>query len=237
MTHGDFPVLLYTWMIAHADDDCSLPADPEELMYLVIPGRRDKTPENVADALAVLSAEDTRLLVKHADRIYFPPESFYRYQSYIPKERRIVLPHTDAQQRELPQIAAEERESAQRASLNDTIRYDKKLSYKNKTAPDPRIKLLIDYWAEKYLIVHNEKYHFAGGKDAMAVKRSLATFGDIDVVKAKIDEFFLQNDDFIQKTGHTLGVFITRINGLGKKKGGIDGNKVRPHTGKYHKFG
>ena len=51
MESGDFAALLYTWLIPHAADDRTLTGDPEELMLQVCPGRRDKSPEDIAAAL------------------------------------------------------------------------------------------------------------------------------------------------------------------------------------------
>jgi hypothetical protein len=54
--YGDFAALLYTWMIPHAADDATLPGDPEELLYQVLPGRRDKTEADVQQALDGMAA-------------------------------------------------------------------------------------------------------------------------------------------------------------------------------------
>ncbi len=56
MQYGDFAALLYTWMIPHAADDATLPGDPEELLYQVLPGRRDKTEDDVRSALDGMAA-------------------------------------------------------------------------------------------------------------------------------------------------------------------------------------
>jgi len=70
--HGDFAALLYTWMIPHAADDATLPGDPEELLYQVLPGRRDKTEADVRQALDGMAA--LGLIIGTDDgRIMFPP--------------------------------------------------------------------------------------------------------------------------------------------------------------------
>lgn len=80
--YGDFAALLYTWMIPHAADDASLPGDPEELLYQILPGRRDKSPEDVQAALDGMAA--LGLICGTDDgRITFPTKAFYRYQTYI----------------------------------------------------------------------------------------------------------------------------------------------------------
>lgn len=118
--YGDFAALLYTWMIPHAADDATLPGDPEELLYQILPGRRDKSPEDVQAALDGMAALD--LIIGTGDgRIMFPPIAFYKYQTYI-KDRN-KRGNDDA--RETPQPAApsqpartdsaEQRTSAQNA--------------------------------------------------------------------------------------------------------------------------
>jgi hypothetical protein len=85
---GDFAVLLYTWMIPHAEDAARITGDPEELLYMVVPGRRDKTVDDVESAL--LHMASLRLIAwrREEGAIYFNTESFYRYQAYIPTAKR-----------------------------------------------------------------------------------------------------------------------------------------------------
>lgn len=86
---GDFAALFYTWLIPHADDDCSLSGDPETLLYTVLPGRRDKTVEDIAKTLDAIC--QAGLLIRKDDCLIFPPDTFYRYQTYIPAEKRRKL--------------------------------------------------------------------------------------------------------------------------------------------------
>ena len=70
--YGDFAALLYTWMIPHAEDDASLSGDPEEILYTVIPGRRDKTVDDVIAALEGM--EKLGLIIwERGEKISFPP--------------------------------------------------------------------------------------------------------------------------------------------------------------------
>jgi hypothetical protein len=84
---SDFAALLYTWLIPHAEDDATLCGDPEELLMTVMPGRRDRQPEDVADALALMADAGLIIWEHGAERVAFP-ESFYRHQTYISAERR-----------------------------------------------------------------------------------------------------------------------------------------------------
>lgn len=92
LEYGDFAALLYTWMIPHAADDAGLPDDPEELLFTVIPGRRDKTVDDVDRALQGMI--DLGLLRRDParKRLFFPAAAFYRYQAYIGESRRSPAP-------------------------------------------------------------------------------------------------------------------------------------------------
>jgi hypothetical protein len=94
---GDFAALLYTWMVPHAEDDGSLSADPEKILYTVLPGRRDKTPQDIAKAVDLICHEG--LLVREANRLFFPPEAFYKYQTYIPVEKRQTAKNAEKRRR------------------------------------------------------------------------------------------------------------------------------------------
>lgn len=52
--HGDFAALFYTWLIPHAEDDATFPADPEELLMKVCPGRRDKEIADIQGAIEAM---------------------------------------------------------------------------------------------------------------------------------------------------------------------------------------
>ncbi len=85
----DFAALLYTWMIPHVEDNATITADVEELMLIVIPGRRDKTAEDVRKALADMS-QNGLLDIDTKNHIVRFPSSFYKFQSYIPEEKRCI---------------------------------------------------------------------------------------------------------------------------------------------------
>lgn len=82
----DFEALLYTWMIPHAEDNATLTGDPGELLWTVIPSRRHHDEADILDALEAMESVD---LVRVVDGVvYFNTESFYRYQSNIPVDKR-----------------------------------------------------------------------------------------------------------------------------------------------------
>lgn len=84
--HGDFAALLYTWMVPHAGDDGTLNGDLDEFIAAVIPMRREKSREEVQEALFAMCA--LKLITWDGKTIYFPVESFYRYQTYVKAENR-----------------------------------------------------------------------------------------------------------------------------------------------------
>lgn len=107
---GDFAVLLYTWMIPHAEDDATLEGDPEKVLLEVCPGRRDKESEDVAAALAAM--DELGLVEWDGERVTFPIDSFYKYQTYIASDRRRCdqgkrpsMPQNAAKRRKTPQVA------------------------------------------------------------------------------------------------------------------------------------
>lgn len=113
-TDGPMAALLYTWMIPHAEDDRSITADPDEILLTVIPGCKKITPKQVQNYLN--SMVNQNLLTKHSGRLYFPVESFYKYQSYIPENKRnydepvkttlATMPQNTEEHRETPQNTA-----------------------------------------------------------------------------------------------------------------------------------
>lgn len=107
--HGDFAALLYTWMIPHALDNTLIEADPEELLYIVMPRRRDVTVEQIEAALTAMDDLDLIIWDRAAEVIQFPPESFYKYQTYIPPAKR-----TTAKRRRTPKNADNRRNAEER---------------------------------------------------------------------------------------------------------------------------
>lgn len=105
--YGEFAALLYTWMIPHADDDATLTGDPYELRMALIPGFRDRTDEDVA--AAVRGMHEVGLLIWDGTQCWFPPEAFYKHQTYIAETRRRV---DQPKRHNPPQNAAKRRTSA-----------------------------------------------------------------------------------------------------------------------------
>jgi hypothetical protein len=115
---SDFAALLYTWLIPHCEDDGLLPSgDPDEILAMVVPMRRDKSAVDISDALELM--EKLELIIWHDDCVEFDPDSFYEYQSYVKADRRRTTPHFCACPRHSTQNAEVPRTSTQNtASVN-----------------------------------------------------------------------------------------------------------------------
>lgn len=109
--HGDFAAMLYTWMIPHAEEDATLTGDPEEILFSVIPGRRDKTVDDVVEALSAMSDLGLIEWDRLNNLVGFPIDSFYKYQSNVKADRRRTCSIFDfgseTGQRETPPNATE----------------------------------------------------------------------------------------------------------------------------------
>jgi DnaD/phage-associated family protein len=86
--YGDFAALLFTWMIPHAEDDRTITADPYEILNKVVPARRDKSEEDIQEAIAGMIKYKLLTVVEDGKLLKFKPKSFYKYQSYIPVNKR-----------------------------------------------------------------------------------------------------------------------------------------------------
>jgi hypothetical protein len=120
---SDFAALLYTWMIPHAREDATITGDPEKLLMEVLPGRRDKDPQDVEDALAMLEAEGLfEMWSRVTNTIYFEPETFYRYQTVVQKQNRRT---------ESAEASERQRTPANTASLSPSPSHSPSLSSPN----------------------------------------------------------------------------------------------------------
>jgi hypothetical protein len=105
---------LYLLAIPCAADDCSLPTnDPDELLWEIWPAMaRDYGAEDVQAAIDLLIAHH---LWEYGPtgRLRYPPQSFYRHQTYIRDDRRACAPNAE-------QHGAPERTTAQPTSNGET---------------------------------------------------------------------------------------------------------------------
>ncbi len=78
---------------------------------------------------------------------------------------------------------------------------------------DHQVKNLIDYHYQNYSKKFNKPYIVSGSKDGSLFKKLLSKFSE-DEIKKLNDKFFESDDEFIQRTGYTVGVFATQVNKL-----------------------
>lgn len=110
---SDFVALFYFMMIPHVGDDCLLAAEPEELLGMVIPLRRDKDVEDVISALERLHKDGLLKWCSTRKLIMFPPKTFYKHQAYIKSDRRVS-------QEEYDDFCCSERGLAKSANLRQS---------------------------------------------------------------------------------------------------------------------
>ncbi len=85
---------------------------------------------------------------------------------------------------------------------------------KKKTNPD--VRKFINWWFDKYKQQFGNKYFVSGGKDGKITKALLETYSFDELVELAKD-FFNSEDEFVEKAGYTIGVFVGQINKLNKK--------------------
>lgn len=88
-----------------------------------------------------------------------------------------------------------------------------------KTNPD--VKKAIDYFRETYQKKHGVEYLVSWGKDG-AVMTRLLEIHSVKEVNNLIDRFMNDGDEFVEKAGRTIGIFLTQVNKLAGKGGKID---------------
>jgi len=87
----------------------------------------------------------------------------------------------------------------------------------NTSLKNPEIKLFIDYWFSLFQTKFGKKYVVIKGKDGNTIKNLLQTI-PLTELQELADSFFLSKDEFIMKSGYTIGIFQTQINKLSTLK-------------------
>lgn len=89
---GEYAVLLFTWLVPHADDWGRLEGDADKVFFTVTPrfALLGRTPDDVEDALTAMHDIGllTRYEVNGSRYIQLNPDTFYELQTYIPKTKR-----------------------------------------------------------------------------------------------------------------------------------------------------
>ncbi|MGB9663002.1 MAG: hypothetical protein ACPL5F_13475, partial [Moorellaceae bacterium] len=120
---GPLAVLLFTWLIPHADDWGRYTADPMQVKLTVLPAF-DVSPEEIDNALKAIAEVGLIVLYEVEGKRYLSlrPESFYKYQTYIPASKRKVdnsqypAPPSNADSHVVQQNAIDQRKPPQNAT-------------------------------------------------------------------------------------------------------------------------
>ena len=112
--HGTLPMLLYTWAIPHMDDWGRISGDPVEFKLAVCPGL-NVTEAEVQEAIEQIAAVGLWMLYSADGKtcIAIPEEKWFRYQTYIAKEKR---GDNSGSKLPAPPIAAKPRQSPKKAA-------------------------------------------------------------------------------------------------------------------------
>jgi len=84
---------------------------------------------------------------------------------------------------------------------------------KSANTPNPNVKLFIDYWHTLFQQKFSQNYVWNGAKEGALIKTLLKNI-PLEDLKSKAILFFTCNDEFIKKSGYTIGVFYSQINKL-----------------------
>jgi hypothetical protein len=150
---SEFAALLYTWMIPHAREDATITGNPERLLLEVMPGRRDKEATDIEEALEIIESEGLfEMWSRVTNTIYFPLESFYRYQTIVQKQNRRTAPAITIEQQRTAANSSDQQQTPENAtslslsltpSLSPSHSKDKTLSFEG--VEDS----VIGYWMDK----------------------------------------------------------------------------------------
>jgi hypothetical protein len=115
---GDMASNLYQRMILHAGDDAIITGDPETLLAVVFPHRRDLEPKDISTALECIDRVKLISWDRVNSLVYFPIKAFYKYQTYIKLEKRRTTDFINNQQ-ETPPISGSVRVMTQLTGIDD----------------------------------------------------------------------------------------------------------------------
>lgn len=137
---SDSAALFWTWMIPHANDDATITSDPDELAAIVVPNRPGWSPNKVETIIAYLQELD--LLTTLNGTMYFDTNSFYRYQSNVPVDKRRT-------ENPCKQGFAENSTKQHKTAQNSTSPSPSPSPIKHMSDESDQSRLVFDYWRER----------------------------------------------------------------------------------------
>ena len=167
--------------------------------------------QNVLRALTKLASKKIIAVIKKDDSII----NMYRIQkdfdNWQPLSKKITTPKT------VINIDKRGESKMMHTKENNTKEIHIEPVIKKDDTPNPNIKTFIDYWHVSFKSKFSQPYIFNGAKEGTLIKSLLKTIA-LEDLKTKAEIFFTCNDDFIKKSGYTIGVFYSQINKLSTMK-------------------
>lgn len=203
---AEFSQVLFTLLVTHADDHGRLEGSAFTIKHLVVP----TSPRREADVATALEVLDRVGLIQwyegdggNGSSKFIQISQFQNHQSlkgHQDRPSKYPDPPTRAHSRpEVPKLPL----TKEKLSLS--------LTQENLSSAVPA---LMKHYHEGYLRRFGEPPNIQGGKDGKALK-TLSTRHGAEAVKARIDRMLDSPDDFIAKSGRTIGVLQACWNKLG----------------------
>ena len=126
------------------------------------------------------------------------------------------LPNSDTTKENYTKETITKEKESTLSTLSDPIGITPPLTTKiskKSIPPNPDVKIFIDWYSDKFLHVFGEKPVIEGAKDGAIIKRLLGVYG-LEKLTGLGEAFFGSDDEFICKTGYTIGVFSKVLNKL-----------------------
>jgi hypothetical protein len=208
-TLGEFAQALYALVLAHADDFGREDGDPFTVKHAVFP--TSPRPEEEFES-ALVAMEAAELIRRHRfvdGRVVLQVENFDEHQVGLHKRTESRFPEVPRNTGKAPEIPA----SCARVELNLTEPNRTELIGEGEERPTPPVHQFFARFAEGFEELAGQKPEFDRGKDAKTAKDLIDRHG-AELVLACIDEFFRSRDEWIRKSGYTVGAFKACFNKL-----------------------
>lgn len=210
MLQSDGARLLYTWLIPHLDVAGCFSGDPKVINGKVFT-RLSKSDEDVEGYLVDLEKNGLVQRYEANGDIFIIVPDFKEKQPYLdPKREGKSI---------IPPLAPELLASNSRVT-QPQYKYKSKYKYKDKdnrgvalqAAPPDEIREFLKAWGDTWTkTVGKGKTYICNFKKERTIVKDLLRTMTLREISALAEKFFKSDDDFIRRTGYTIGVFKTQI--------------------------
>jgi hypothetical protein len=107
--------------------------------------------------------------------------------------------------------------SSSSSSSSSSKKKERPCPARARPVPDGRVKAFIDFWYEKFKTRFGSPYVISGEKEGALVKKMLSVL-DLEELQALAENFFDSDDEWVRKSGFTLGAFFSQINKLAAQR-------------------